>query len=97
MTVEWKPAEVELVGVHFEILAELNGARLVTYMCDTEEEGPHIVWMVYRPDGEMRVSGTVRCARKQFSQASSLEEALQPAFELAKKRAEAFAMCWVKE
>lgn len=66
------------------VCAELNGAHLKVFTWD-RTEGPQVTWVVGRPNDTMHAGGTIRCTKKQ----------LKRTYTLAKKRAEAFARCWV--
>lgn len=86
MTIEWKPRKARPWG--FE--AELNSLELIVFFADTEEDGPHVVWVVRRVNSESNVAeGIVVCwaTPEQVSQIP-FPLALQSAYDLAKKEAE---------
>lgn len=95
MSIEWKPMDDSYAYRGFfgeGVCAELNVGKLEVVSCDTEEEGLHVVWIVIGHDNLLLAEGIVHCTFKQIQQAATPILALQPAYELAKKRAEGVAV-----
>lgn len=74
-----------------DLYAEFNGAKLYVIVDNSLDHGLIVGWGVSREHENMRVVGFE--AFGFFVR----ERQLKKAYELAKKRAEAFARCWVEK